>query len=307
MTEGLVLKSTGSWYSVKTSEGKMLECRLRGKIRLKGIRVTNPVAVGDRVKIDEENDTQGLIAEIMPRENYLIRRSIKKSSEGHILAANIDQAVLIATVTFPRTSLGFIDRFLVAAESFRIPQVLVFNKCDIHNQKMDEFIEELREVYTKIGVKFLVTSAEKGIGLDELRNQLRGKISLISGHSGVGKSTLLNKIAPEIVSQDIGEVSTFANKGTHTTTFAEMFEIEKDTFVVDTPGIKELGLIDLEEGEISHFFPEMRAMFGECKFYNCTHLHEPGCAVLKAVENGEIAPSRFRSYMSIMEDEDSYH
>ncbi len=307
MTEGLVLKSTGSWYSVKTSEGKMLECRLRGKIRLKGIRVTNPVAVGDRVKIEEENDTQGLIAEIMPRENYLIRRSIKKSSEGHILAANIDQAVLIATVTFPRTSLGFIDRFLVAAESFRIPQVLVFNKCDIHNQKMDEFIEELREVYTKIGVKFLVTSAEKGIGLDELRNQLRGKISLISGHSGVGKSTLLNKIAPEIVSQDIGEVSTFANKGTHTTTFAEMFEIEKDTFVVDTPGIKELGLIDLEEGEISHFFPEMRAMFGECKFYNCTHLHEPGCAVLKAVENGEIAPSRFRSYMSIMEDEDSYH
>ncbi len=307
MTEGLVLKSTGSWYSVKTSEGKMLECRLRGKIRLKGIRVTNPVAVGDRVKIEEENDTQGLIAEIMPRENYLIRRSIKKSSEGHILAANIDQAVLIATVTFPRTSLGFIDRFLVAAESFRIPQVLVFNKCDIHNKKMDEFIEELREVYTKIGVKFLVTSAEKGIGLDELRNQLRGKISLISGHSGVGKSTLLNKIAPEIVSQDIGEVSTFANKGTHTTTFAEMFEIEKDTFVVDTPGIKELGLIDLEEGEISHFFPEMRAMFGECKFYNCTHLHEPGCAVLKAVENGEIAPSRFRSYMSIMEDEDSYH
>ena len=307
MTKGRVFKSTGSWYSVKTDEGKILDCRLRGKIRLKGIKVTNPVAVGDMVIVEIENQKQGIISEIEPRQNYLIRKSIKKSSEGHILAANIDQAVLIATLTFPRTSLGFIDRFLVAAESFRIPQLLVFNKCDLHNDQMIEYIDELKNTYTNIGVDFLVVSAQKGIDLDQLMGKLKGKTSLIAGHSGVGKSTLLNKIAPGKILQEIGEVSTYANKGIHTTTFAEMFEISRDTYVIDTPGIKELGLIDLEEGEISHFFPEMRALFGECKFYNCTHLHEPGCAVLQAVEDGGIAQSRYLSYLSIMEAEDTHH
>ena len=307
MTKGRVYKSTGSWYSVKTDEGKILDCRLRGKIRLKGIKVTNPVAVGDMVIVEIENQKQGIISEIEPRQNYLIRKSIKKSSEGHILAANIDQAVLIATLTFPRTSLGFIDRFLVAAESFRIPQLLVFNKCDLHNDQMIEYIDELKNTYTNIGVDFLVVSAQKGIDLDQLMGKLKGKTSLIAGHSGVGKSTLLNKIAPGKILQEIGEVSTYANKGIHTTTFAEMFEISRDTYVIDTPGIKELGLIDLEEGEISHFFPEMRALFGECKFYNCTHLHEPGCAVLQAVEDGGIAQSRYLSYLSIMEAEDTHH
>jgi ribosome biogenesis GTPase len=305
--EGLVLKSTGSWYSVRTDNGKIYQCRTRGKLRLKGIQVTNPVAVGDKVEVEPENEEQAIISDIIPRKNYLIRKSIKKSKAGHILAANIGQAVLIATVTFPRTSLGFIDRFLVAAESFRIPQLLVFNKCDLHNKKMEEYMEELKGIYMDLGVDFLVISAEKELNLDALTSKLTGKTSLIAGHSGVGKSTLLNKIAPNIINQGIGEVSTFANKGTHTTTFAEMFEISEDTFVIDTPGIKELGLIDLENGEISHFFPEMRSLFGECKFHNCTHIHEPGCAVIKCVEEGSIASSRYYSYLSIMEEEDTHH
>ncbi len=304
--EGIVTKSTGSWYSVKADSGEEFNCRIRGKIRLRGIEVTNPVAVGDRVKFDKENDNQGIIHDILPRDNYLIRKSTRKTQFGHILAANIDQAVLISTLTFPRTSIGFIDRFLVAAESFRIPQILVINKEDMFNTKMRDFADHLKDIYTNIGIDFLVISAETGKNLEAFSEKLKGKTTLIAGHSGVGKSTILNKIAPELIQQDTGEVSTFANKGTHTTTFAEMFEIRQGTFVIDTPGIKELGLIDLEEGEISHFFPEMRALFGKCKFYNCTHLHEPGCAVREAVENREIAPSRYDSYLSILEQEDSH-
>ncbi len=305
MTEGLVMKSTGSWYSVKDPNGKVHECRIRGKIRLKGLEVTNPVAVGDRVVFTLENG-DGIIHDILPRENYLIRRSTRKSQFGHILASNIDQAVLVATLTFPRTSLGFIDRFLVAAESFRIPQVLVFNKADMHDEKMNDVVEELEKIYSSLGIQVLLISAIEDINLAPLLDILKNKTSLIAGHSGVGKSTILNKLAPERVQQAVGEVSKFANKGTHTTTFAEMFELGPDTYVIDTPGIKELGLIDIDDGEIGHFFPEMRDRLGHCKFHNCSHIHEPGCAIIQAVEDGAIAESRYRSYLSILQDEDSH-
>jgi ribosome biogenesis GTPase len=212
---------------------------------------------------------------------------------------------LIATVTFPRTSLGFIDRFLVAAESFRIPSLLAFNKSDMWDDEIYAYVQELEKIYPPIGVDFLTLSATSEEHLDEFRSKLNGKLSLIAGHSGVGKSTILNKLHPEI-DQKVSEVSTFANKGTHTTTFAEMFEVEPDTWVIDTPGIKELGLMDIYDEEISHFFPEMRDLFGQCKFHNCTHTHEPGCAVIEAVEAGQIAPSRFDSYISMVLGEDTH-
>lgn len=306
MKEGKVVKSTGSWYQVKTANGQIIECRIRGKIRLKGIKVTNPIAVGDNVHYELENENQGIIHDILPRENYLIRYATKKKAQGHILAANLDQAVLIATLFFPRTSLGFIDRFLVAAESFRIPQVLVINKADLLDDDARKYVENLRRIYTDINVRFLLISAEKDNDLSSLFDVLKGKLSLIAGHSGVGKSTILNKLAPGKINQKIGEVSTFADKGIHTTTFAEMFEIAENTNVIDTPGIKEMGLIDIDEGEVSHFFPEMRDLFGQCKYYNCSHTHEPGCAIVEALENGTIAASRYESYLSILEGEDSY-
>ncbi len=305
---GLVIKSTGSWYDVKAENGDIVKCRVRGKFKIKNIKVTNPVAVGDHVHFDIIDDGTGIIHRIEPRTNYIIRRSTRKTAFGHILAANIDQAVLIATITFPRTSLGFIDRYLVAAESFRIPQLLVLNKSDMWegDEEISEYVEELRSIYTAIGVDFLTMSAISGHHLDAFRARLKGKISLIAGHSGVGKSTILNKLSPHI-NQKVAEVSTFANKGTHTTTFAEMFELENNTFVIDTPGIKELGLIDIYDEEISHFFPEMRKFLGgKCKFNNCTHIHEPGCAVIEAVKNGEIAITRYESYLSMMEGFDSH-
>lgn len=303
--KGLVTKSTGSWYSVRGEDGQPYQCRIRGKFRIKGIQVTNPVAVGDRVIFEPDGEEGGIIENILPRDNYLIRRSTRKSAFGHILAANIDQAVLIATISFPRTSLGFIDRFLVAAESFRIPSLLVFNKSDMWNDTVWEAIDELHHIYTGIDVQFLTMSARSGENLSLFRETLRKKRSLIAGHSGVGKSTILNVLDPSI-DQKIGEVSTFADKGVHTTTFAEMFQLDGDIEVIDTPGIKELGLIDIYDEEVSHFFPEMRALFGRCKFYNCTHIHEPGCAVLEAVEEGDIAISRYESYLSIVREEETH-
>lgn len=303
--EGLVIKSTGSWYEVKTSEERIISCRVRGKLKIKGFKVTNPVSVGDQVQYDLEENGQGIIHSIIPRTNYLIRRSTRKSTFGHILASNIDLAVVIATISFPRTSLGFIDRFLVAAESFRIPSVLVFNKADMWGDKENVYANELEYLYNKVNVDFITMSATSGYHLDLFKEKLLGKVSLIAGHSGVGKSTILNRLSPKI-NQKTAEVSTFANKGIHTTTFAEMFEISNNTYVIDTPGIKELGLMDIYNEEISHFFPEMRALFGKCKFHNCTHTHEPNCAVMDAVENGEIAMSRFESYLSMMEGFDSH-
>ena len=303
--EGLVIKSTGSWYEVKTSDNIVIKCRVRGKLKMSGLKVTNPVSVGDKVLYDLEESGQGIIHSNVPRTNYLKRRSTRKTAFGHILASNIDLAVVVATLTFPKTSLGFIDRFLISAESFRIPSLLVFNKTDMWTKEAWEFADFLHGIYSEINVDFMTMSAKTEDNVDLFKEKLTGKTSLIAGHSGVGKSTILNLLSPNI-DQKTSEVSTFANKGTHTTTFAEMFEIEKNTYVIDTPGIKELGLMDIYDEEINHFFPEMRDLFGKCKFYNCTHTHEPNCAVIEAVENGNISISRYESYLSMMEGIDSH-
>ena len=297
-----MLRSTGSWYEVRDSrDGHIWQCRLKGKFKALGLKVTNPIAVGDYVnfEVEDEGENFGIIHEIVPRENYVIRRSVHKTAHAHLIAANVDQAILICTLVFPRTSLGFIDRFLVAIESFRIPGVLVFNKQDLLNDEMKDFQTELMELYTSLGYRCLATTALAELGLVEFNALLKGKISLLSGHSGVGKSTLVNAIAPglDIKTQ---EVSTFANKGVHTTTFAEMFELEPGTFIIDSPGIKELGLADMEKEEISHYFPEMRDLLNQCRFNNCQHINEPGCAVKGAVTDGNIAMSRYESYLSIM-------
>lgn len=302
-----MLRSTGSWYDVRDSrDGHIWQCRLKGKFKALGLKVTNPIAVGDYVDFEIENEGEnfGIIHEIVPRENYVIRRSVHKTAHAHLIAANVDQAILICTLVFPRTSLGFIDRFLVAIESFRIPGVLVFNKQDLLNDEMKDFQAELMELYTSLGYRCLATTALAQEGLDEFKILLNGKVSLLSGHSGVGKSTLVNAIAPDL---DIKtqEVSTFANKGVHTTTFAEMFELEKGTFIIDSPGIKELGLADIEREEISHYFPEMRDLLNQCRFNNCQHINEPGCAVKDAVSEGKIALSRFESYLSMMAGDDN--
>ncbi|MEQ8474974.1 ribosome small subunit-dependent GTPase A [Fulvivirga sp.] len=303
--KGLVIRSTGSWYDVLAEDSKTYACRTRGKLRLSGFKTTNPIAVGDNVEFDlEANETEGLIYAIQNRDNYIIRKSIKNKNQGHIIAANIDQTILVATLTLPRTSLGFIDRFLVSAEAFRIPQIIIFNKSDLLSpqelRKQDEYIE----LYQKIGVDCLVASATKKTGIEEIKEKLSGKKSLFSGHSGVGKSTLINCIAPNL-DLKTSDVSSFSDKGVHTTTFAEMFDLGENTFIIDTPGIKELGLIDMEQDEISDYFPEMRELIGECKFHNCKHTHEPGCAIKIAIEEGQIAGSRYKSYLSMLENDDN--
>jgi len=305
--EGKVIKSTGSWYHVLGEDGKEYNCRLRGKFKIQGLRVTNPVAVGDKVQLEIEDveEETGVITDIQPRENYIIRKSTRKKYHGHILATNIDQAVLVATLVLPRTSLGFIDRFLVSADSFRIPALIIFNKKDLLEEAQLGQQRELMEMYEGIGYHCLEISSFDPADVERVKEVLQGKTSLFSGHSGVGKSTLLNQLDPSIT-QKTAEVSTFANKGVHTTTYAEMFEVEKDTFIIDTPGIKELGLMDINEGEISHYFPEMRDLLGECKFHDCTHTHEPGCVVMDAVEEGAIAGSRYYSYLSMLENDDSH-
>ncbi|PLK44184.1 ribosome small subunit-dependent GTPase A [Emticicia sp. TH156] len=300
------MRSTGSWYDVRTEQGNILQCRLKGKFKIKDLKVTNPIAVGDKVAFELESETEntGIIYDILARENYIIRQSVHKTAHGHLIATNLDQAILIATLTFPRTSLGFIDRFLVTAESFRIPTILVFNKLDILVDEAIAYQEELANLYESLGYQCVFTSATNNIGVDTFRNLLNGKVSLLSGHSGVGKSTLINAIAPDLDLRT-SEISTFANKGVHTTTFAEMFEISPDTFIIDSPGIKELGLADMEKEEISHYFPEMREKLGKCRFHNCLHIDEPKCAVKDAVIEGTIAESRYNSYLSMVLGEDN--
>lgn len=300
------MKSTGSWYQVLVGEDTYA-CRLRGKFKIKGLKVTNPIAVGDRVTVEPEDpqENTGVITDIAPRENYIIRKSTRKAHHGHIIAANLDQAVLVASLMFPRTSLGFIDRFLVSAESFRIPAVVIFNKTDLLSDEQRALQNELVELYESLGYRCLATSALSEEAVAPTQSVIAGKVSLFSGHSGVGKSTLLNRIDPELA-QRTAEVSTFANKGVHTTTYAEMFQTAPGTFVIDTPGIKELGLMDINEGELGHYFPEMRERLGECRFHNCIHTQEPGCAVRAAVDAGSIDESRYASYLSMLEDEDSH-
>ncbi|WP_238807863.1 ribosome small subunit-dependent GTPase A [Emticicia aquatica] len=300
------MRSTGSWYDVRSNEGTIMQCRLKGKFKIKGLKVTNPIAVGDRVVYEMEDEVRnaGIISDILPRENYIIRQSVHKTAHGHLLATNLDQAVLIATLDFPRTSLGFIDRFLVAAESFRIPTVLIFNKLDLLNDEQISYQHELTELYESLNYKCIFTSAIDGTGVQDFFNILKGKVSLLSGHSGVGKSTLVNAIAPDLDLRT-SQVSTFANKGVHTTTFAEMFEIAHETFIIDSPGIKELGLADIEKEEIGHYFPEILELMNECRFHNCLHLDEPNCAVKEAVMEGKIAQSRYFSYLSMMDGGDN--
>ncbi|MCS6823516.1 MAG: ribosome small subunit-dependent GTPase A [Cytophagaceae bacterium] len=303
---GIVTKSTGSWYEVRTAEGLVYSARLRGKFKKYDLKVTNPIAVGDVVDIDissPETDT-GIITDIHARKNYIIRKSVHKSSYGHLIAANIDQSALVVTLAWPRTSLGFIDRFLVSCEAFRIPAVLIFNKYDLYDEQMKLEIAHLRNIYESLGYRCIETSVTEKQGLEALKEILNKRITLLSGHSGVGKSSILNMLVPEL-NLRVADISGFAEKGVHTTTFAEMYSIGPDTFVIDTPGIKELGIFEIGEEELSHYFPEMRALLGQCKYHNCRHINEPACAVKEKLQNQQIAESRYMSYLSMIENEDN--
>jgi ribosome biogenesis GTPase len=301
--EGIVMRSTGSFYDVMGNDGVKHNCRVRGKIRLEGIKETNPIAVGDHVRMDLQHDI-GSITEILPRRNHILRQSIKKTGHSHVLAANVDQVLLVATLALPRTSLGFIDRCFVSAESYRIPQVLVWNKMDLLDDEGKQILEQLSTMYSSLGVACFSISAR----LDDpapIRQALQGKITLVAGHSGVGKSTLLNKISP-MIEQQVGDISAFSEKGKHTTTFAEMFTLDSNTHVIDTPGVKEWGLVDMNQQEISDYFPEMRDLRSHCKFGSrCIHLNEPKCAVLDAVRAGVISLTRYENYLSMIMGEDN--
>lgn len=305
--KGRVLKSTGSWYTVKTEKG-LFNARLRGKFKQDDLKLTNPISVGDYVELEQEADQpSSVITDILPRENYIIRKSTRKNHFSHIIASNIDQAFLIITLKNPRTSLGFIDRFLVSTESFRIPTSILVNKMDITYKDKDmEYLQDIKDIYVPLGYPVYEISALNSTGLQEqFLPLLIGKTTLLSGHSGVGKSTLLNKIVPEAV-QATKEISKFSAKGVHTTTFAEMFEIEGGGFLIDTPGIKEFGILDIDEFELSHYFPEFRKYLGQCRYNNCQHLNEPGCVVLQKLEEGFIHPYRYDSYVNILNEEDDH-
>lgn len=305
--KGLVIKSTGSWYHVQLEDGTLLDCRIKGKFRTKGIKTTNPIAVGDQVsvEIDEESEARtGLIYDLAERKNYIIRKSINLSKQTQIIASNIDQALLVVTLSKPRTSFGFIDRFLVTAEAYHIPVVLLFNKIDQYDDEDLAFLEEVIEMYEKIGYPCRKISALKLIGIAELKNQIAGQTSLLSGHSGVGKSTLINQIIPSAIIRT-STISAASEKGIHTTTFAEMHPLETGGYIIDTPGIRELGVVDIPDEELAHYFPEMKKVMSRCKFHNCKHLNEPNCAVKEAYEKGIIAIPRYESYLSIMANEDN--
>lgn len=301
--KGLVVKNTGSWYTVRTNEGYNVESKIKGSFRLKGIRTTNPVAVGDRVEIEENREGTAFITAIEDRKNYIIRRASNLSKQAHIIAANVDQAMLIVTVNYPITTTIFIDRFLATAEAYRVPVKLVFNKIDRYDSDDKEYLQGLIQLYTTIGYPCSMLSAEREDGLEALKADLKGKITVLSGHSGVGKSTIINKLIPGI-SLRTGDISEYHNKGMHTTTFSEMVALPEGGYLIDTPGIKGFGTIDMEEAEISHYFPEIFKISADCRFNNCTHRHEPGCAVLKAVSNHYISESRYRSYLSILDDKE---
>lgn len=299
---GLVIKNTGSWYIVKTDDGKEISCKIKGNFRLKGIRTTNPVAVGDLVTILPNADGTAFITGIDSRKNYIIRRSSNLSKEAHIIAANVDQALLIVTLAHPVTSTTFVDRFLATAEAYRIPAVIVVNKIDLlTNEEDKEYLEAWSYLYKSIGYKVLEVSAETGEGINSLNDLLNGKTTLLSGNSGVGKSTIINRILPQL-NLRTAEISTTHDTGMHTTTFSEMFPLPNGGYLIDTPGVKGFGTIDFDRHEVAHFFPEIFEISQDCRFGNCTHTHEPGCAVLDALEDNLIAQSRYNSYLSILED-----
>ena len=300
--KGLVVKNTGSWYLVKTDEGQLIETKLKGNFRLKGIKSTNPVAVGDFVFIEENPEGTAFIYEIEDRKNYIIRRSSNLSKQSHVLAANIDQAFLIATVNYPVTTTTFIDRFLATTEAYRIPAFLFFNKMDRYTDEEKEYVDALIHLYETIGYACYKISALKEEDMSFMLHLLKNKTTLFSGHSGVGKSTLIQRLMPNLQLK-IREISEYHKKGMHTTTFSEMIELPEGGYIIDTPGIKGFGVFDMESVEISHYFSEIFKFSASCKFNNCTHRREPGCAVLKAVEEHYISESRYRSYLNIVEDE----
>lgn len=300
---GLVIKNTGSWYTVLTDDGQLFDCKVKGNFRLKGIRSTNPVAVGDRVTIVTNQENTAFITDIEDRRNYIIRKSINLSKQSHIIAANVDQALLVVTVNYPQTSTTFIDRFLASAEAYRIPVILVFNKTDLLDADEVRYQQMMASLYETVGYQCLQISAETGEGIDLLKQLLPDKITLLSGNSGVGKSTLINRLVPG-VNLRTSEISDAHNTGLHTTTFSEMIHLEGGGWLIDTPGIKGFGTFDMEPKELTSYFKEIFRFSQDCRFSNCTHTHEPGCAVLQALEDHFIASSRYQSYLSMLEDKD---
>ena len=301
--KGLVIKNTGSWVTVRLDDGSTVNCKMRGVLRLKGSRCTNPVAVGDLVQVEDKGGDAPVVGAIEPRRNYIIRRSSNLSKEFQIIASNLDQAVLVATIIHPETSTTFIDRFLATAEAYQVPAVLAFNKIDLLiTQESRDYLEEMKVMYERIGYPVISMSAVTGEGTESLREILAGKMSLLSGNSGVGKSSIINLLVPDAHVR-VGDVSHTHHKGMHTTTFSELLDLPGGGAIIDTPGVKAFGTIDFERAEVAHYFPEIFKISNDCRFNNCTHTHEPGCAVLAAVEAGEISPTRYTSYLSILDED----
>jgi len=307
--KALVYKSTGSWYIIKSENGVTFNARIKGIFKIDNITSTNPIAVGDFVEAELENETENTatITKIYDRDNYIARSSPHNRTQHHIVASNLEQTLLFATLKDPKTSQGFIDRFLVSAEAFHVPAIIVFNKADIYRKKEMEKFELLEEIYTSVGYRVLLTSIQDNQGIQELKDMLKDKTTLLSGHSGVGKSTFINSIFPEI-NLRTSEVSDWSGKGMHTTTFAEMFDLPFGGHIIDTPGIREFGIIDIPKQELSHYFPEMRERLQGCRYNNCLHLNEPGCAIMEAIEERKISVERYISYCNIIEtiDEKNY-
>ena len=313
MKTGVVIKSTGSWYSVKINSEEIIDCKIKGTFRMKNIRSTNPVAVGDHVNLElaiESNvpasgNHTGIITEILERKNYIIRKSPNLSKESQILVCNVDQAFIVVTVNYPVTTATFIDRFLVTAEAYQIPCALVFNKTDRYNTEQTSRMNLLIDIYEKIGYTCLKTSAKKGKGIDVLKNIMKNKINVFAGHSGVGKSTLINIIEPKLDLRT-DEISTINQTGKHTTTFSEMYPLNFGGYIVDTPGIKGFGVLDMKKEEIGRYFPEIFKRMSKCQYSDCTHTHEPGCEIKRALKENEIAESRYHSYLGLLEDDEKY-
>ncbi len=303
--KGLVLKVAGKQYTVATQSGKQITCTLKGKMRLLDSKSTNPVVVGDWIEFFKENDLIGVIEHVYERKNYMVRKSVNLSKQTHILAANIDCAFIVVTLLYPQTNMEFIDRFLVTAEAYRIPAAVVLNKCDLYSQLIDE-MDELAQIYQKAGYPFFKISAVTGEGIELLSTFMKGKINLVSGNSGVGKSSIINRIEPSL-NIKVQDISPVHFRGTHTTTYSQMYSLSQGGYIIDTPGIKGLSFVNIKKEELFHFFPEILKQTAQCKYYNCTHVNEPGCAVKEAVIHGEISEIRYRNYLSMFFDEEEKH
>lgn len=306
LSDGVVVKNTGSWYSVMDeTTGRVVACKIKGKFRLGEIRTTNPISVGDRVDVQINDNEDAVITHIHERKNYIIRRSSNLSKEGHVIAANIDQAFLVVTLDFPKTSVEFIDRFLLTSEAYHIPASIILNKIDRYDESYAPMLAEFHNIYDMAGYDIVEVSARSGVNIDEIKRRMKGRTTLFAGNSGVGKSTLINAIDPTLELRT-GEISDYHNRGKHTTTFSEMFPLAEGGFLIDTPGIKGFGLVDIENEEVCRYFPDIFAYAPRCQYYNCTHTHEPACAVREAVEAGKIHESRYMSYLKILDEDGKY-